>query len=233
MFHSNPYHDAFDLPSLRRRRFGHGQFASSRRGLSVLELLVVLTILMALTVLVLPMFHARIATPLGTQATPNEIVTQTSMKVIRDALVGDQGVVPTLAHQSDALPRDIADLVDAEPPKIVKTTAPELVQFNPLMGIGWRGPYLMSTGRNKDGRPTVVDGWGHEFVLQVDFDSDGKVDEEESRYMRVVSAGPNGKIDTPADRSNMKPGADQSATLTREECGDDVVMFISVPDSRY
>ena len=178
------------------------------------------------------MFNARIATPLGNQVTPNEIVTQTSMKVIRDALVGDQGVVSTLAHQSDALPRNIADLVDADPPKIVKTTAPELVQFNPLMGIGWRGPYLVSTGRNEEGRPTVVDGWGHEFVLQVDFDSDGKVDEEESRYMRVVSAGPNGKIDTPADRSNMKPGSDQSATLTREECGDDVVMF-SVPDSRY
>lgn len=205
----------------------------ARNAFSLLELLVVITILMATAILVMPLFSPNVVTQDGKVRTPNEITTESTMQVIRDAIVGEEGVMENLAHQPDALPREISDLVKEDAPTHVKATAPELSTFNPFFGIGWRGPYLNSTGKDEEGKPTVVDGWGRPFELQVDFDSDGQVDEEESRYIRVVSAGPNGEIETPSDEFNMKPGIDGSNQLTKEECGDDLVMFFCVPDDRH
>ncbi len=198
----------------------------------MLELLVVVVILMATAILVMPMFSPNISVAGGDERSPNEITTASSMQVIREAIVGEEGVMENLAHQPDALPRKISDLVKEDAPEHVKNSTPELSVFNPFYGIGWKGPYLNSTGRNEDGKPTLVDGWGREFEIQIDFDSDGQVDQEESRYIRVVSAGPNGEIETPSDESNMRPGNNEHIELTREECGDDLVMFICVPDNR-
>ncbi len=203
-----------------------------RAAFSLLELIVVLVILMATAVLVMPLFSPKVVTPDGKVRTANEITTQSTMHVIRDAMVGKEGVMENLAHQPDALPREISDLVNEDAPTHVASAAPELTSFNPFFGIGWRGPYLNSTGKNDAGKPTIVDGWGHEFELQVDFDSNGQIDEEESRYIRVVSAGPNGEIETPGDEFNMKPGQNENAQLTKEECGDDLVLFFCVPDDR-
>ncbi len=50
--------------------------------------------------------------------------------------------------------------------------------------------------------------------------------------MRIVSAGPNGTVDTPSDVNNMKPGSDTQRELTLDKCGDDLVMFVKVPDFR-
>lgn len=216
----------------RRTRNKNNQGIVSRFGLSLLELLIVLVILMATAVLVMPLFSPNVVTADGKIRSPHEITTESTMHVIRDAMMGEEGVMENLAHQPDALPREISDLVNEDAPTHVKSAAPELTSFNPFFGIGWRGPYLNSTGKNKEGKPTIVDGWGREFELQVDFDSDGQVDEEESRYIRVVSAGPNGEIDTPSDEFNMKPGPNGNMQLTKDECGDDLVMFLCVPDDR-
>lgn len=205
----------------------------ARNALSLLELMIVMAILMATAVLVMPLFTPNVVTADGKVRTPNEITTESTMHVIRDAMLGEEGVMENLAHQPDALPREISDLVKEDAPSHVKSSAPELTSFNPFFGIGWRGPYLNSTGKNKEGIPTIVDGWGHEFELQVDFDSDGQIDQEESKYIRVVSAGPNGEIETPSDKLNMKPGNNQDVQLTKQECGDDLVMFLCVPDDRY
>ncbi len=205
---------------------------ANRNGLTLLELLVVVSILVATAVIVLPMLNTQIETPGGQTKTVNEISTQTTFTVIRDAMVGEQGVMENLAHRPDALPREVSELVAADPPKHVKDNSPELVQFNPILGIGWRGPYLLPTGKNHEGKPTLVDGWGREIKLQVDFDADGQVDMQESKYIRLVSAGPNGEIETPADSLNMEPGSDDGRQLTMSECGDDLVLFLCVPDYR-
>jgi hypothetical protein len=89
-----------------------------------------------------------------------------------------------------------------------------------------------ATGRNKTGEPTIVDGWGNELELQVDFDQDGTINQTESKFIRVVSAGPNGEIETPDDITNMKPGENEVSELTLSECGDDLVMFLRYPDNR-
>ena len=204
-----------------------------RHGFSLLEMLVVLVIIVALSLIVLPTFtNLRVVTPGGDAKTPTEVATHATMNSVRDAIAGQEGIIETMSHKSNALPRKIEELVQAEPPIHVSEEAPELTKYDPIARIGWRGPYVRPTGRNKEGQPTVVDGWGNELELQVDFDKDGKINSTESQYMRVVSAGPNGEIDTPDDVANMKPGQDDTSELTLSECGDDLVVFLRYPDYR-
>lgn len=197
-----------------------------------MELLVVLVILIATAAFVIPRFNVTVATADGTAVTPQEIATQTSLQAIRQAIVGDQGILENLAHEPGALPREISELVEEKAPEHVQKTKQELTKYDPVFRIGWRGPYLFATGTNEIGKPTLVDGWGNEFKLQVDFDKNGQVNQTESQFMRVVSAGPNGEIETPEDVYNMKPGKDGQSELTRSECGDDMVIFLRVPDVR-
>ena len=207
--------------------------ARSWRGLTLLELLVVLLILIATALIVIPSFsNVEVVTPSGETENPTEIATKATLNTVRNAMAGEEGVIETLSHNSNALPRRINDLVCEEAPDHVSETAPELTEYDPINKIGWRGPYVHPTGRNEIGEPTIVDGWGNELEIQVDFDSDGNVDNTESKYIRVVSAGPNGEIETPADFSNMKPGEDESNELTLSECGDDMVIFLRFPDKR-
>ena len=210
--------------STRRRTIWHG--------FSMLELVVVLMILVAVAVIVLPMISSTVRVADGAPQTPHEIATKSTMKAVQQAIAGDDGLLENLAHEPNAIPRKIEDLVEEQPPEEVVQAAPELQKYDPFLRIGWRGPYLVPTGRAEDGKPTIVDGWGRELQIQVDFDGDGVVSLEESQYIRIVSAGENGKIETPADKSNMMPGVKADSELTLSECGDDVVLFVSVPDNR-
>ncbi len=217
------------LPTLTNRSIRRPNY---RAGLSLLELIIVMMILVATSVIVLPLLNTKIVSSDGTEKSAPEITTESTLQVIRQAIVGEEGVMENLANHPDALPREISELVEEEAPDHVRMKAPELARFNPLIGIGWRGPYIVPTGKNEQGKPTVVDGWGREIVLQVDFDADGQVDSEESKYIRIVSAGPNGQIDTPSDSFNMQPGGNDDQQLTLSDCGDDLVMFLCVPDYR-
>ena len=199
----------------------------------MLELLVVLTILVALSFIVVPMFSDfRVVTPSGASESPVEIATSATLDTVREAIIGEDGVVESLSHKSNALPRSISEMTKTKAPEHIQATAPELAKYDPAIGIGWHGPYLRPTGTSPTGKPTVIDGWGNEIELQLDFDNDGKIDRDEVKYMRLVSAGPNGKIETPVDPENMKPGKNEAKQLTREECGDDIVVFVGVPDNR-
>ena len=202
------------------------------RAFTLLELLVVLVILIATAILIIPIFTTQVEVTEGNPQSSQEISTEASMKAIKDAITGEKGVYENLGHKPEALPRSVNELVEKAPPKHLQIEAPELNHYDPVYGIGWHGPYLYPTGVNKNGESTLVDAWGNEFQLQVDFDGDGKVNLEESKHMRIVSAGPNGQIDTPKDLSNMKPGNDQTNELTMSECGDDLVLFVKIPDLR-
>ncbi|MFT5300147.1 MAG: hypothetical protein ACI814_000921 [Mariniblastus sp.] len=204
-----------------------------RDGLTLLELMVVLLILIVSAWILIPSFsNIEIVTPLGESQSPIKIATQATMNTVREAIAGEYGVIETLSHKSNALPRKINDLVQEHAPEHMSESAPELREYDPVNNIGWHGPYIRPTGRSTTGEPTVVDGWGNELELQIDFDENGTVDQTESKYIRVVSAGPNGRIETPADKSNMKPGKDETNELTLLECGDDLVLFLRYPDNR-
>lgn len=201
--------------------------------MTLLELLIVMIILIAVASMVIPSFNnIEIVTPGGPSESPIKIATRATLNTVREAMAGENGVIESLSHKNNALPREIHDLVQEAAPDHMIETAPELQQYDPINKIGWNGPYIQPTGRDETGKPTIVDGWGNELELQVDFDKDGTIDQTESKYIRVVSAGPNGQIETPQDIDNMKPGEDEVNELTLSECGDDIVLFLRYPDNR-
>ena len=115
---------------------------------------------------------------------------------------------------------------------------------NMLSGRRWQGPYVqhsgleyyvtdtdssLLTGTNftdrygvgdpvtRIGDPTVTDAWGQPIVFQEpDADGNGTINSLERRHTRLVSAGRNGKVDTPPD--TLMP--------TFLERGDDQVVFL-------
>ena len=202
------------------------------KGFSLLELAIVLVILIAVATIILPVIQTHVVVPGGEVKSANEIATETTLRTLRDAIVSESGVLQNLSHEPNALPRKVSELASDVAPEHVQIRTPELTHFDPFFGIGWRGPYVLPTGINELGAATIVDGWGKEIEVHIDFNADGEVDEQESRYMRFVSGGPNGKVETPVDRMNMKPGKNSSNELTRSDCGDDLVVFVSIPDDR-
>lgn len=117
--------------------------------------------------------------------------------------------------------------------------------YNAVTRRGWNGPYLKHTGGRflpselhpsftpidfpnryaGEGDPMILDGWGRPLVLQVPTGAFETLTEPELRiawrHARLVSAGPNGILETPPDV--LMPALDVR--------GDDFVLFLSVPDT--
>jgi competence protein ComGC len=223
----------FSITLAKRSPVACGSQFFRRSAMTLLELLIVLLILIATALILVPSFNnVQIVTPTGKSESPVKIATQATLNSVREAMAGEDGVIESLSHKSNALPREIHDLVQEDAPDHMVEAAPELKKYDPVNKIGWNGPYVHPTGCNETGEPTIVDGWGNELELQVDFDKDGTINQMESKYIRVVSAGPNGLIETPDDSANMKPGKDEVSELTLSECGDDMVLFLRFPDNR-
>ncbi len=122
--------------------------------------------------------------------------------------------------------------------------------YNSEANLGWNGPYLQHSGARykvdtlnnftpdygTDLDPAIKDSWGHPLVLQWPTFS-GLTDNQQAltakwRYGRVVSAGPNGKIDTPLTSTVSNASSDLDFYPSMAECGDDLVLFINAPDRR-
>lgn len=199
-------------------------------GLSLVELIVVLMILAATAAMVVPLIdNPRITTATGEAKTPEQIATEATMQKIRDVIMGSdnhQGVWADLGQRPDLFPRN-PDYLLLEYGSLV-SVAPEysgIDQFHPVTKLGWRGPYLVA-------HSNVGDAWGNDILIQVDFDGNGVVDRGEARYARLVSAGPNQIYETALD-DGMVPGDNvPDSELGLTECGDDIVLFFRVPDTR-
>lgn len=117
-----------------------------------------------------------------------------------------------------------------------------LPAFDPVTQRGWRGPYLIaptprfgSLGIDLGPEPlqwttyvqaddlVVLDGYGRPLLLQVPDDlADGIRNADDERHARLVSAGPDGRIDTPL--------VERYPSLS--QCGDDLVLYLRVADLR-
>jgi len=97
------------------------------------------------------------------------------------------------------------------------------MQYDPVYRRGWRGPYLIwrngsfytinaasnfTEQYGENGDPTVLDGWGNPIVLQ-----NPGVAADGSQDVRLVSAGPDGVLNTPPNVL--------TANLTAALTGDD------------
>lgn len=193
-----------------------------RRGFTLAEIVIVLIVLVALAALVVPLIGGLAINGKSQE----QIATEASMRAIRDAVMGTSskpGAWPDLGQRPDMFPQD-PQLLLAEL-SVVQGVEPSIVPFDPVTKIGWRGPYLSGVSK-------LVDGWGNSIVIQVgDVNGNGQLDDGDVRYARLVSAGENEVFET-EDSDGYVPGFDPAIHLTLAECGDDVVIFFRVADTR-
>lgn len=222
----------------------HG--ADARRyGLTLVELIVVLTILVALGGLIIPLVSS-----LGDDSC--ETATRAALRRVRDVIVGAEGYASTMKYVLDSNGSDVIGYGSGLPwpseddisngrsnhPQLafLFNIQPEgIAEYKTISRTGWRGPYIeiSSAGRysadaangftaayGNDEDPTPLDGWGNPIVLQLPDDEPSDVTESELEAVRLVSAGVDGIIDTPADE----------LTPTVAQKGDDLVMYLRMED---
>jgi prepilin-type N-terminal cleavage/methylation domain-containing protein len=197
-----------------------------RCGLTLLELVVVMIILVALASLAVPLI--------------GNLVGDSRGDVTRQSLIEVRNVIANMYwdDMGKRLPR--ADPVARQPPTrkienpqvrylfINPTTENSVRDYDPAYRRGWRGPYLMNPGfefplpntnftdhYGQEGDPAVIDGWGSPIVLQnPGVLPDGRQD------VRVVSAGPDGILNIPRNKA--------TALLDATDKGDDVWLAFEV-----
>lgn len=200
---------------------------ASRRGFTLVESLVVLAVLVVVGGVVL----VRLG---GATEDASAQVTHATLTQVRGVMLGDldrpgyRGDLGTMPHRLTDLFRRPAD----QPPWV------------PALKRGWNGPYLRPGGATygtdearglssiyaAEHDPVVLDGWGRPVVLQIpNWDGTGKPDAVDLLHARLVSGGPDGTIQTPRTDAMASGAADFP---TRQECGDDLVLYLQVADGR-
>ncbi|WOO39497.1 type II secretion system protein [Rubellicoccus peritrichatus] len=189
-----------------------------RRGFTIMELLVVLTILAAVGggVVMTVSNGMSIVDGTGRSITHEEVATRATLLEIEKALMGNGAEAGYYSHALE-LPTRIAGLL---------TDVDSLGAYNFATKRGWNGPYLFDSGATYgasteagdtdnfiatyglDSDPAILDGWGKPIILQ----------ESDTSDARIVSAGPNQVIETDP---NNAIDADR---------GDDIVQFLRDTD---
>ena len=179
---------------------------------------------------------------------PRFVGTETTMNAIRDAIVGRSaaGSPAVTGYLADmkAYPKQLPDLL---------RQPPGASPYDEQTQTGWRGPYLraptavyqpnelfgFTEAYAQFGEPMVDDlfdhdegspAWKSPIVLQYpDLDGDGlpEEDHEDPLYVRLVSAGPNGILDTPQSHPTIDVHYPPLSA-----CGDDIVVYLRVADLR-
>jgi prepilin-type N-terminal cleavage/methylation domain-containing protein len=156
-------------------------------------------------------------------------VTYASMAAIRAAISGPPEK-PGYFEDVGQLPPTIAGLL-----VVPVNIPPSKAVFDPATGFGWHGPYFQyATGTYKitdppgsdhftaqygnTNDPAILDAWTLPIVLQIPLTA-GPAGESPAAYARLVSAGPDGVLDTPAGW----PAPDINNTAVVR---DDVVLYL-------
>lgn len=184
-----------------------------QRGLTLIELVVVLTVLVALSAMVVPLVsgNAAAARDTGTRSTLGEVRDVIMNRYLVD--VHDPQVIEiTLGGQP----------VNVLAPPTIRSLfhKPEhLPSYNPTVRLGWNGPYLVETGAQypatptaiaqgftadygTPGGPAILDCWGNPIVIrpEIMIRENGPGNPiEEIPYWALVSAGRDGILATEGD----------------------------------
>lgn len=184
-----------------------------RPGLSLLELVIVLAVLVLLAALLVPM--------VGSTVQEAELdVTYATMTHIRDAIMGsptNPAYFPDLkgltipGRDPDGVPRTLLDLFMAP------VGAP---LFDPQTRRGWRGPYISQTSANSTGVIEDAYQFRRPIILQWPDASSGIPASQWQQYVRLVSYGADGQP-SPALATTWAPPVANPLVF-----GDDVVLYI-------
>ncbi len=181
----------------------------TRKGHTLVELVVVLSVLAALAGMLVPLFT-------GTIQNAQQVTTEHSLVSVRDAVreywrdtkhVTLNGIT-SVAIETNRL--DISWLF-ANP-----VTGDATEDFSPNTLMGWRGPYLVSsTGGNVPVlSPSLIDAWNNQIAIQ-DVDPSASL-----RDVRIVSGGPDGSVNIPPSTA--------TSDLTSTDIGDDVYVTLAL-----
>jgi len=186
---------------------------------TLVELLVVLAILAAVASMAVALIgDVTVRGVDGESRTPENIVTLSNMREVRNAILGSDINAPGFRQDLGRLPDRVGELIlnfNAEPP------------YDPATMRGWQGPYLFDMGgrygdylETGDGfpdnseiagieaDPVLLDGWGKPLLLQ----------QADTDAARLVSAGENRVLET-----------DPTSAIDADR-GDDLILFLLTSD---
>lgn len=180
----------------------------TRKAFTLLELLVVLSLLVALSGIVLPICSESLSNA-------NATATRSTLAETRDAML-------QYWHDSKLVVLDGVNSVAAESERFEiswlfanPVTNTNTAQFDPNTRKGWNGPYIAVSTTDPEGvGPGLVDAWNQ--PLSVHYVNPGG----SLKDVRIVSAGQNGVVDIPAGMA--------TSSLTTSNIGDDLYVALSL-----
>jgi prepilin-type N-terminal cleavage/methylation domain-containing protein len=153
---------------------------ASRKGFTLIEIIIVLSILAILLGIAVPMIYRQVSRSW-------EQATQGEMENLKKAMVGDpkkiqDGVRTDFGYIGDwgGLPENLGALVDAQTPSWSYDKEKKV-------GAGWNGPYILETFSEERGE-YKLDAWNNEYVYSTEDYTNEKGDLVDGK---IVSYGPN------------------------------------------
>ncbi|MEO1525751.1 MAG: type II secretion system protein [Planctomycetota bacterium] len=203
------------------------------RGMTLFELLVVMSVLAVVGLLAVPALTRQ-----GQQSAVQTTIQ--SMSQLRQAVVSEfrDDMFESLPYPADPsrLPHPQLKYLYENPDAYLQAD-PDSIEatkqwsYDATTGRGWSGPYVdhgvsvpvryrvdlpagFTRDYGEDGDPAPVDGWGRPIVIQQPVLSGASHSSTSINYARLVSAGPDGVLQT------------SNADLEPTQTGDDVVVYL-------
>jgi len=179
----------------------------SRNAFTLVELIVVLSILIALSGILLPLCASGVTSAAETATRSTLCETRTALlQYWHDTKLLQLDGITTAATESQRF--DVLWLF------VSPITESNLADFDPNLRSGWNGPYMTTSTADAvaSGGPNLVDGWNQ--LLTVQYVNPGN----DLKDVRIVSSGLNGVIDIPANTA--------SSALTTGSIGDDIYVAL-------
>lgn len=201
-------------------------------GFTLVEVVMVVAILVVLAAVLLPRLDD-VLDGTDTQPGARHKITRLSLHELRAAIKGTPSH-PGFEMDLGEIPALIQDLLVM--PMVPLPSGKPVNPYSALSQMGWNGPYLQqATGKyivddtiggsgftsayGTSNAPALLDAWGHTLILQWPTTA-GLSLADRQRFTRLVSAGPDGKVNTPSGQQSPDP--DDTGVV-----GDDVVVYLS------
>ncbi|MEM8669110.1 MAG: hypothetical protein AAGG48_16425 [Planctomycetota bacterium] len=204
-------------------------------GFTAMELLLTLTVLSAVAMLAVPAFvrqQAKAATQITIDSLSQlrTVINNDFMDDMHESLPYPMDPSRQTHPQLRYLYDNPAAYAAANPDALESTSA---WSYDPTTGRGWSGPYVDHRAGiraryviddlrgfvqqyGEEGDPVPLDGWGNPIVLQQPVGSNGVHAPNSTRFARLVSAGPDGILQTPI--FTLEP--------TPADTADDLVVYL-------